>query len=179
MTPTPLQRARRRLQALVETYPELRDPSAQARLSAWLEKEQHMMPERKGQPQGDTTAYVRMQRMRQKRLASGMQTYQVWLASEDAALLTELKRPTENLSDTFARGLHALKAQRTQGSSPMVEEGMSYDARKAALVARIRALQAEGLTLQVIANRLNNEGVPTLSHKGTWKKGTVYNLLQE
>jgi hypothetical protein len=30
-----------------------------------------------------------------------------------------------------------------------------------------------------MAHQLNAEGEPTLSHKSTWKKGTVYNLLKE
>jgi hypothetical protein len=30
-----------------------------------------------------------------------------------------------------------------------------------------------------IANQLNAEGVPTLSGRGTWKKGTVYDLLAQ
>jgi hypothetical protein len=38
-------------------------------------------------------------------------------------------------------------------------------------------MQAEGLSLQAIANRLNHEGVPTLSGKGKWQKGTIGNLL--
>lgn len=36
---------------------------------------------------------------------------------------------------------------------------------------------AEGLSLQAIAAQLNAEGVPTLSHKGQWQKGTIGNLL--
>jgi hypothetical protein len=40
-------------------------------------------------------------------------------------------------------------------------------------------MQAEGLSLQAIANRLNNEGVPTLSCRGTWRKGTIGNLLAQ
>jgi hypothetical protein len=51
--------------------------------------------------------------------------------------------------------------------------------RKAALVARLRELKAQGLTLQAIANQLNAEGEPTLTHKGTWQKGTVGNLLAQ
>jgi excisionase family DNA binding protein len=51
--------------------------------------------------------------------------------------------------------------------------------RKAALVARLHELKAQGLSLQAIANRLNSEAVPTLSGRGTWKKGTVDNLLGE
>jgi hypothetical protein len=38
-------------------------------------------------------------------------------------------------------------------------------------------MQAEGLSLQKIADRLNNEGVPTFSGKGHWQKGTVGHLL--
>ena len=38
-------------------------------------------------------------------------------------------------------------------------------------------MQNEGLSLQAIANRLNKEGVPTVSDKGRWQKGTIGNLL--
>jgi Recombinase len=48
-----------------------------------------------------------------------------------------------------------------------------------AALAWLQAMQAEGLSLQAMANRLNNEGVPTLSGKGSWKKGTIANLLAE
>jgi excisionase family DNA binding protein len=51
--------------------------------------------------------------------------------------------------------------------------------RKAALLPRLQAMQAEGLTRQAIANRLNAEGVPTLSGHGRWQKGTISNLLAE
>jgi hypothetical protein len=40
-------------------------------------------------------------------------------------------------------------------------------------------MQAEGLSLQAMANRFNKEGVPTLSGKGTWQKGTIGNLLAQ
>jgi len=50
---------------------------------------------------------------------------------------------------------------------------------KAALLSRIRTMQAEGLSLQKIADRLNHEGVPTLSGRGTWQKGTIGNLLAQ
>jgi hypothetical protein len=48
---------------------------------------------------------------------------------------------------------------------------------KAAVVARIRQLKAQELTMQTIADRLTAEGVPTLSGKGSWSKGTIANLL--
>jgi hypothetical protein len=50
---------------------------------------------------------------------------------------------------------------------------------KAAVLQRLQALQAEGLSLQKIADRLNSEGVPTLSSKGRWQKGTIGNLLTQ
>jgi hypothetical protein len=51
--------------------------------------------------------------------------------------------------------------------------------QKTAVLSRLRAMQAEGLSLQAIANQLNAEGVPTLSGKGHWQKGTIANLLKE
>jgi hypothetical protein len=50
---------------------------------------------------------------------------------------------------------------------------------KAAVLQRLRALKAEGFSLQAMANRLNAEGVPTLSGKGRWQKGTIGNLLAQ
>jgi excisionase family DNA binding protein len=54
-----------------------------------------------------------------------------------------------------------------------------YEPRKAELLARLRALYAEGHSLQAIANQLNAAQVPTLSGKGRWQKGTVGNLLAQ
>ena len=51
--------------------------------------------------------------------------------------------------------------------------------QKTAVLPRLRAMQTKGFSFQKIADELNAEGVPTLSHKGTWKKGTIYNLLKE
>jgi hypothetical protein len=48
-----------------------------------------------------------------------------------------------------------------------------------AVLTRLRAMQAEGLSLQTSANRLNAEGIPTLSDKGRWQKGTIGNLLAQ
>jgi hypothetical protein len=51
--------------------------------------------------------------------------------------------------------------------------------RKTAMVQRLRAMYAQGLSYQAIANQLNAEGIPTLSGKGRWRAGTVGNLLNE
>jgi hypothetical protein len=60
-----------------------------------------------------------------------------------------------------------------------LSDNMNPLQRKAALLTRLRELKAQGLTLQAMANRLNNEGVPTISGKGTWQKGTIGNLLAQ
>lgn len=60
-----------------------------------------------------------------------------------------------------------------------VEGKKSQGEQRAAILQRLRALQAEGLSLQAIANQLNADGVPTLSGRGQWQKGTISNLLKE
>jgi recombinase len=82
----------------------------------------------------------------------------------------------EHLTERFER------SERPERSRPVVSLPSSSPppARhdpKAALLSRLRTMQAEGLSLQKIADRLNHEGVPTLSSKGRWQKGTIGNLL--
>ncbi len=78
-----------------------------------------------------------------------------------------------------------LMAQRTPHQERSMERSASVPAisptrgEKAEVFTRIRHLQGEGLSLQAIANRLNAEGIPTLSRKGSWEKGTISNLLKE
>jgi Recombinase len=50
---------------------------------------------------------------------------------------------------------------------------------KAEVLKRMQAMKAAGLSLQAIADRLTAEGVPTLSGKGRWQKGTIGNLLAQ
>jgi hypothetical protein len=50
---------------------------------------------------------------------------------------------------------------------------------KADLLARVRTLRDAGLSLQQIADLFNAEGLPTLSGKGRWQKGTIGNLLTQ
>jgi hypothetical protein len=165
-----------RLQALVDAYPELREPEAQARLTAWLEKEQRNMTARKGKPKSDEKARARVQRLRERRKQAGWQPYELWLDPETAGLLSELKQPGEALHALVRRALRAL-AQAEQGGH--AGETLSYDARKAAILARLRAMKAEGLTLQAMTNQLNAEGIPTLTGKGRWQKGTIGNMLAQ
>jgi hypothetical protein len=166
-----------RLHALFDAHPELRAPEAQARLTAWLAEEHRTMIRAKGKPKGDEKARARVQRLRQRRKEHGWQPYELWLPPETAALLTQLKPPGEALHETVGRALRALQA--LQEPVPRGAEHQPYAQRKRALRARLRALQAEGLSLQAIANRFNTEGVPTLSGRGTWKKGTIGDLLND
>jgi hypothetical protein len=45
------------------------------------------------------------------------------------------------------------------------------------IVAQLREMRARRLSLGQIAAELQAEGVPTLSGKGLWQKGTVAKLL--
>jgi hypothetical protein len=51
-------------------------------------------------------------------------------------------------------------------------------APKAAVLRSLRAIQAQGFSLPAMADRFNTEGVPTLSAKGRWQKGTIGKLLR-
>src|SRR6266511_4214882 len=91
---------------------------------------------------------------------------QAWCASEGLPMPVELaERPerTERME----------RSRRAERSTPAIPE------QKAALLKQLRAMQAEGLSLQAMANRLTAEGVPTLSGKGCWQKGTIGNLLAQ
>jgi len=50
---------------------------------------------------------------------------------------------------------------------------------RAALVARLHQMRARGMSLKTIADQLQAEGLPTLSGKGQWQKGTVDKLLNK
>jgi hypothetical protein len=119
---------------------------------------------------------VRKRRFRHKRQQAGMRAYELWLVPETAALVEHVKRPDESFSALVGRALRAL-AREQQGDH--AGETLSYDARKAAILARLRAMKAEGLTLQAMTNQLNTEGVPTLTGKGRWQKGTIGNMLAQ
>jgi hypothetical protein len=82
-----------------------------------------------------------------------------------------VERLAERLGAQAAERLE--RSERTERSMPAIPQP------KAALLRRIRSMQAEGLSLQKIADRLNADGVPTLSGKGRWQKGTIGNLLAQ
>jgi Recombinase len=85
-----------------------------------------------------------------------------------------VEQMVERLAERFERSERPERAERSipaHGVPPSPLPVMSDP--KAALLQHLQALQAEGLSLQKIADRLNNEGVPTLSGKGRWQKGTI------
>ena len=67
----------------------------------------------------------------------------------------------------------------TPGTPERSEHSTLTTNDKKSVLTQLRAMQAEGLSLQAIANRLNNESVPTLSGKGCWQKGTIGKLLAQ
>lgn len=77
----------------------------------------------------------------------------------------------ERLAERFADQRTDHDKRSMERSTPAITD------HKTAILTRLRAMQAKGLSLQAIANRLNSEGIPTLSGKGRWQKGTIGNLL--
>jgi hypothetical protein len=116
MSPRPIDLTRAkaglaRLDALLEAHPELREPEAQARLTAWLEEEQRGMRARKGKQTGDVKTRARVQRLRERRKQTGWVQHELWLDPESAARSAKLRQPAESLTDVVRRALRALEAQ--------------------------------------------------------------------
>jgi len=92
-----------------------------------------------------------------------------------------LERLERSQDPALAQQLAQLVAEFRAPAAPARDEhpAPAKPSPKAAVLQRLRALKAEGLSLQAMANRLNAEGVPTLSGKGRWQKGTISNLLTQ
>jgi hypothetical protein len=87
----------------------------------------------------------------------------------------------ERLTERFERAERSKRPERSRPvvSLPPSSPPPARPGPKAALLQRLQALQADGLSLQKIADRFNTEGVSTLSGKGRWQKGTIGNLLAQ
>ena len=83
--------------------------------------------------------------------------------------LERLERLVEHLEGSIVRPERSVERSTPTPAIPALT--------KTELLARLRALRAQGFSLQAIADTLNTEGVPTLSGKGHWQKGTIANLL--
>jgi DNA invertase Pin-like site-specific DNA recombinase/peptidoglycan hydrolase-like protein with peptidoglycan-binding domain len=82
------------------------------------------------------------------------------------ALISMSKWERERVAERTRKGLEAARARGGSISRPSVED-------KPALKEWIAAMRARGLTLQAIADRLNEEGVPTLRGGKEWRPSSV------
>jgi excisionase family DNA binding protein len=72
----------------------------------------------------------------------------------------------------------AVQDQDGQGPTSMAGDTPHPMQYREAMLARLRAMKAEGLSLQKMADRLNNERVPSLKG-GRWHKGTIGDMLAQ
>ena len=111
--------------------------------------------------------------------------FEAFLRDELSHLVERVvEQVVERVTERLPRSERSEHAERAERSQPMPTLPPSGDTAarpepKAALLIRLRAMKAEGSSLQAIANQLNAEGVPTLSGKGRWQKGTIANLLAQ
>jgi hypothetical protein len=120
---------------------------------------------------------VRKRKFRRQRKASGMKAFEIWLDRPAVERITQLRQPGESFSDVVSRALAALQAQDTPGAAPRAGDAMSAEERKAAVLPRLRAMHAQGLTLQEMVDQLYAEGVRTPTGKARFQKGTLGNWL--
>jgi excisionase family DNA binding protein len=90
-----------------------------------------------------------------------------------------IERVVDQVVERLAERLTGQLSGRLERTERSRRSASAMPDQKAAVLTRLRAMQAEGLSLQAIANRLNTEGVPTLSGKEHWQKGTIGNLLAQ
>jgi Recombinase len=102
-----------------------------------------------------------------------LDTVQTLAARIDQAV-ERLERSMEQAID---RAVERVVERSPSTATPAIPTRAHMD--KAEVLKRIQAMKAAGLSLQAIGNRLNTEGVPTLSGKGRWQKGTIGNLLAQ
>jgi Recombinase len=115
----------------------------------------------------------------------------VSVSSVDYGNTTKESVGQQNTSEPVreANGRHAPQEEYAESSNTVLQEDRNVAARdtaaqqpdmpdKAALVARLHQMRASGLSLSQIAGQLQAEGLPTLSGKGQWQKGTVDKLLR-
>jgi excisionase family DNA binding protein len=96
------------------------------------------------------------------------------LGADTIALAMKLQQPGERLADVVHRALHALAHQ---GGS--AGETLSPAQYKATMLPRLQAMQAQGLSLQTMVDRLYAEGIPSPTGNKRWHKGTLGNWLKD
>ena len=94
--------------------------------------------------------------------------------SVERALERALERVVARVLDHRAQ--HAVPAIDVR---PLRQPSERVKSKRSVILPRIRAMKADGLSLQAITNELNAAGIPTLSGRGSWQKGTVQTLLAQ
>jgi hypothetical protein len=89
-----------------------------------------------------------------------------------------VERVTERL-ERSERSARLERPERSEHLERSVELPATASPIKAELITWLRTLRGSGLSLQNIADQLNARGIPTLSGKGRWQKGTIGNLLAQ
>jgi hypothetical protein len=94
--------------------------------------------------------------------------------------MERLERLVEQVVERLERSQAQIPAELpTPAADERSEHSMSVSATpsKAELMTWLHTLRGTGMSLQNMANELNAQGVPTLSGKGRWQKGTIGHLL--
>jgi DNA invertase Pin-like site-specific DNA recombinase len=86
------------------------------------------------------------------------------LAARALAEVSEWER--RRIADRTRSGLAAARSRSARGSRPSVRDDPE-------LSERIRSMRADGMSLQAIADTLNQEGVPTLRGGRKWRPSSV------
>lgn len=156
------------------------DPSERAER---LERSER--PERSTKPADDTLALQALETLTGQYLAQILARQSDYIEAfvrQEVSHLVErvaehvVAQVVEGLAERFSPS-PPRQAERSERPERLERSTPAIASPKAVVLQRLRAMQAEGLSLQAMANRLNNEGVPTLSGKGRWQKGTIGNLL--
>jgi hypothetical protein len=129
-----------------------------------------------------------------------LEDLQAWCVSEGLAMPVEASERLERsqpsaIADMIARldqmfaGMERLERSQVQipaevpipAASEHSEHSMPASASpsKAELMTWLHTLRGAGTSLQNMAHELNARGVPTLSGKGRWQKGTIGKLLSQ
>jgi len=87
-------------------------------------------------------------------------------------------RPVTDTYNGNVTEMHVTPERVTATRNSTVTETESQPSpEKVAIVPRLREMRAKRMSFSQIAAQLQAEGVPTLSGKGMWQKGTVAKLL--
>jgi hypothetical protein len=106
--------------------------------------------------------------MRDRLRASGAESLNVWLPGPVWRRARELY-PTATKAEMVERAFESL----------CMDPLDALDEQRIRTLMRIHGLREQGFSWSAIAARFNEAGVPTLTGRGFWHKGTVHKLAKE